>query len=420
VIDLYTQRMRRGAPAWLAGITYLPFGLFSGFPMIAMPFLLTARGVSLDHVAAITSVVLIPTFTGFLVVPMVDCGLSRRTWALIWAAWLGICAAGGILLLDRAAAGHAIGFTALLTAGSLGAQLYGSTMGGMTPNLIKEEDTAAASTWLNISNLGGLGLGGQMGILAVGHLGLHWGALVVGTVIAAPAMLLFVLGRERRVPRGFGETMRRLFPDLWAVSRTRAALIGLLIFITPAAPFAAINLFSGLGHDFHTSNATTTWLTGAGNSLLCCVGAFVGGWIADRMDRRTLFVGTGIVAAFASIGMAFGPRTAVVFCVGVGFYYLMAGINFVACSAAAFDIMGVDNPLSATQYALLMAACNVAIETVVVSDGRGYAHFGAKGLLMTDALFSLVTGAIMLIVIHLWGGTGREHHVSVDAAAEMV
>jgi PAT family beta-lactamase induction signal transducer AmpG len=402
------------------GITYLPFGLFSGFPLVAMPFLLTSRGVSLDRVAAITSVVLIPTFTSFLIVPVVDCGLARQTWALIWAACLGVCVAGGVLLLDRAAAGHAAGFTALLAAGMLCAQLYGSTMGGMTPNLIREEETAVASTWLNVSNLGGIGLGGQIAILAVGHLGPHWGALAVAAVVAAPALLLFVLGREQRVPRGFGETMGRLFGDLWAVSRTRQALIGLLIFITPAAPFAAINLFSGLGHDFHASDATTTWLTGAGNSVLCCVGALGGGWLADRMDRRRLFVGTGMVAAVASLGMAFGPRTAAVFCVGVGFYYLMAGVNFVACSAAAFDIMGVNNPLSATQYALLMAACNVAIETVVIGDGRGYAHFGAKGLLVTDAMFSLVTGAVMLMVIARWGGRGRVTPRSVDAAAEAI
>jgi PAT family beta-lactamase induction signal transducer AmpG len=412
--------MRNGAPAWLVGITYLPFGLFSGFPMIAMPFLLTARGVSLDHVAAITSVALIPTFTSFLIVPIVDCGLPRRTWALVWAGFTGACAAGSVLLLERAAAGHVAGFTALLVGGMLGAQLYCSTMGGMTPNLVREEDTAAAATWLNVSNLGGLGVGGQIAILLVGHLGTHWGALALAVTIVSPALLLFVLGREQRVPRAFGETMRRLFRDLWAVSRTRQALIGMLIFVTPAAPFAAINLFSGLGHDFHVSDTTTTWLTGAGNSLLCCVGALLGGWLSERLDRRMLFVGTGVVGAVGSLGMAFGPRTAAVFCVGVGFYYLLAGVNFVACSAAAFDIMGVNNPLSATQFALLMAACNVAIETVVVSDGRGYAHFGAKGLLMTDALFSLVTGAIMLAVIRRWGGRGRVARVSVDAAAEAV
>lgn len=412
--------MRRGAPVWVLGISYLPFGLFSGFPLVAMPFLLTARGMSLDRVAMITSLVLIPSFTSFLLCPLVDCGLQRRTWALIWAVCTSICAAAGVLLLDRAASGHVAAFTAFITAGALTAQLYSSTMGGMTPNLIRDEDTAKASMWLNIANLGGIGLGGQIAIVLVGHLGLRRGSLALAATVLAPSLLLFVVGAERRVPRAFGETMRRLFGDLWAVSRTRQALVGLLIFITPSAPFAAINLFSGLGRDFHASDTMTTWLTGIGNSLFCVGGTLLGGWLSERLDRRMLFVGTGMVAAIGSLAMAFGPRTAAVFCVGVAFYYLWAGVNFVACSAAAFDIVGANNPLSATQYALLMASCNVAIETVTTCDGRGYAHFGAAGLLTTDAAFSLVTGAVMLVVIHLWGGQGRGRRLSVDAAAEAV
>ena len=417
---MYTQPMRRGVPIWALGVAYLPFGLFSGLPLVAMPFLLTQRGMSLDRVAMITSLVLIPSFTSFLVVPVVDCGLARRTWALLWAGCTCLCASCSVLLLDKAAEGHVAPFTGFLVAGALAAQLYSSTMGGMTPNLIAEKHTAAAAAWLNMANLGGIGLGGQMAILLVEHLGLKQGAVALGAVIAAPALLLFVVGSEQRVPRTFAETMHRLFRDLWAVSRTRQALVGLLIFITPAAPFAAINLFSGLGHDFHASDATTTLLTGIGNSLLCCTGALLGGWLSNRMDRRALFVATGMVAALGSLGMAFGARSATVFCVGVSFYYLLAGVNFVACSAAAFDIMGAQNPLSATQYALLMAACNVAIETVTTSDGRAYAHFGAKGLLVTDALFSLITGSVMLVVIRLWGGRGRRNTVSIDAAAEVV
>ena len=410
--------MRQRAPAWLVGIAFLPFGLFSGFYMVAMPFLLTARGLPLDRVAAITLLVLLPSFSSFLLTPVVDCGLPRRTWALLWAAVAAGCVAGGVLQLDRAASGHTAAFSAFLVTGMLAAQLYSSTMGGMTPNLIDDADTGAVSAWLNIANLGGIGIGGQIGIVSVGHFGLHGGALAEAAAVLAPALLLLGLGRERRVPRAFGETMGGLFRDLWAVSRTRAALIGMLIFLTPSASFAGINLLSGLGANFGASGTVVTWLTGLGNSILCSVGALLGGWLANRYDRRSLFVATGIVAAFASLGMAFGPHTAAVFCAGVGFYYLMAGVNFAACSAAAFDIMGAENPLSATQYALLMAACNVAIWTVTAGDRFGYQHFAARGLLTSDALFSLVTGTIMLAVIACWGGSGRERRVDVDAAAE--
>jgi hypothetical protein len=73
----------------------------------------------------------------------------------------------------------------------------------------------------------------------------------------------------------------------------------------------------------------------------------------------------------------------------------------------AFDIMGIRNPLAATQYAMLMAACNVAISTVIWGDSRGYKAHGATGALLTDAAFSLITGSIMLTVIKLYGGSGK-------------
>jgi PAT family beta-lactamase induction signal transducer AmpG len=412
--------MGRRSPAWLVGITYLPFGLYSGFLIYALQFLLTARGLSVDHIALLQLVTLLPSYTSFLLTPMMDCGLQRRTWALIWAAIAALCLGGGSLLMDRAAAGDATPMALVLLIGAFAAQIYSSTMGGMTPNLVDEKDTGAVSGWLNVANLGGTGLGGTIGILIVKNLPLHVAAVALAAEVFAPCLLLLVMAREVRVPRGVGETMRLLFADIWTLSKTRAAVIGLLIFITPSATFAAQNLFSGLGRDFHASDAALTWITGLGTAIICSLGAAVGGWLCNRMDRRVLFVLTGVVAAGATLSMAFGGRTAFVFFAGVTVYNLLAGINYAAASAVAFDIMGKDNPLAATQYAMLMAACNVAISTVIWGDQRGYNKHGAKGALMMDAVFSLMTGAVILAVIAKWGGKGKDSVESVDAVAEMV
>ena len=69
---------------------------------------------------------------------------------------------------------------------------------------------------------------------------------------------------------------------------------------------------------------------------------------------------------------------------------------------------------------MLMAACNVAISTVILGDSRGYKVFGAKGALVTDAVFSLITGTVMLVIIRLYGGRGREHRLSVDRNVELL
>lgn len=399
--------MQRRAPAWLIGLTYLPFGLYSGFYMVAMPRLLGARGLSLDAIGLITAAIQVPTFASFLLTPLVDCGFPRRTWALLLAAISALCLAGAVLTLDRAGSGDRMLFTVLLVVGTFAVQMYSSTMGGMTPNLVSEEDTGTVSAFLNVANLGGTGLGGALAGLLVGYLARPVAAIAEGLLILGPALLLVAVGAEQRRPRAVRETMRGLFRDIWAVSRTRSALIGLLIFVTPSATFAAINLLSDLGPDYHTSDATMQALTGPANAILCSVGALLGGWLCNRFDRRMLFVGSGVVSAFASLGMAFGPRTVTVLFAGVAIYYLLAGVNYAACSAAAFDIMGENNPVSATQYSLLMASCNLAIWMVTVGDGRGYKHHGATGFWLVDACFALVTGTIMLTVIAKWGGSGR-------------
>jgi PAT family beta-lactamase induction signal transducer AmpG len=414
------QGRAKRSPAWLVGIAYLPFGLYSGFLIYALQFLLTARGLSVDHIALLQLVTLLPSYTSFLLTPLTDCGLERRTWAFLWAGVAAICLAGGSLLMDRAAAGNAAPMAIVLLIGAFAAQIYSSTMGGMTPNLVDEKDTGAVSGWLNVANLGGTGLGGTIGILIVRNLPLHAAAAALAAEVFAPCLLLLVMAREVRVPRAVGETMRRLFADIWTLSRTRSALIGLLIFITPSATFAAQNLFNGLGRDFHASDAALTWITGLGTAIVCSLGAAIGGWMCNRMDRRVLFVGTGVVAAAATISMALGARTATVFFAGVTAYNLLAGINYAAASAVAFDIMGKDNPLAATQYAMLMAACNVAISTVIAGDQHGYKLHGAKGALLMDAAFSIFTGVVILTVIRIWGGSGREGRESVDAAAELV
>jgi PAT family beta-lactamase induction signal transducer AmpG len=404
--------MQRRSPAWLVGITYLPFGLYSGFIIVSLQLLLTARGLAVDHIALLQLVALLPSYTSFALTPLADCGLSRRTWAMIFAAIAAGCLAGGSLLMDRAVAGDATPLALTLLVGAFAAQMYSSTMGGITPSLVDETDTGAVSGWLNVANLGGTGLGGTLGILLVEHLSRPAAAAALAAEVFAPCLLLFVMAREVRTPYAVRSMLSlQIFRDMWSVTRNRAALIGFIIFVTPAATFAAQNLFSGLGRDFHASDNAVTWIVGAGNAITCSLGAALGGWLCNRFDRRVLFVLSGVVGATATLGMAFGAHTAMVFFVGVSVYNLFAGVNYAAASAVAFDIMGIDNPLAATQYAMLMAACNVAISTVIWGDSRGYKAHGAVGLLVTDAGFSLITGAIMLTVIRLYGGSGKRTEV---------
>jgi hypothetical protein len=68
----------------------------------------------------------------------------------------------------------------------------------------------------------------------------------------------------------------------------------------PAASVAATNLFSGLGKDFAASPERVIWATGAGVALFSSIGALLGGYLADRVDRKTLYLSGGALAGLCS------------------------------------------------------------------------------------------------------------------------
>lgn len=380
----------------------------NGFVSVSMAVLLTARGVPASREAAMAALILTASWISFVVTPIVDCGIPRRAWAMVLAAFAAVGLGTAVLLIGPAAehGGHSAGATALmwlLFAGYLASQMYSSTIGGMVPNLIDERQQSAASAWLNVAYLGLTGVCGAFAAWEVEHLH-KFAALAVPVPILLSASPLLFLGKEERSPRPVREAMRKLFADLWATAKQRSYLFALIVFIVPSATFALQNLFGDLGHDFGASDTLTAWSSGVGLAIACSIGAFLGAPLANRFDRRLLFIAPAMAAAVGSLAMVYAPHREWIFVAGVFFYNLMAGINYTATSALVFQIVGRDNPLSSTQYAVCIAACNAAIAGAVALDGRGAGHGGAAGALTVDALLSLVLGGVVLALVWRFGG----------------
>jgi MFS family permease len=178
-----------------------------------------------------------------------------------------------------------------------------------------------------------------------------------------------------------------------------------------------------MGADFHAGPELTNLSVGLLFTIACAIGAALGGPLSSRIDRRLLFIAPAIIAALGSLVMAFGPHTPWMFAGGLFFYNLMAGINYTATSALVFQIVGRDNPLSATQYSVCIAACNLAIAGSVFLDGKGAGHGGAKGALFVDAGLSLILGTIVLALVWKYGGGFPKPPVSeeelIEAAAKV-
>ena len=404
----------------------------NGFVAVTLATLLTSSGVSNAREAVITALILTPSYLSFLLTPLVDCGISRRSWAMVLAVGGAFCLGTGVLLTPAASAHGGYGpganlLIAVLLLGYLCTQMYSSTIGGMVPNLVAASQHSAAGAWLNVAYLGLTGLCGFLSAWEIRHLSLHVAALLIPLPILLSASPLLFTAREDRAPRRVGPAMRQLGHNLLLSARQRSYWFALLVFAVPSATFAMQNLFGGMGRDFGASDDLTAFVSGVGLAIASVVGAALGSPLSSRFDRRLMFIAPAILAGVGSLLMMVllqrNVAPVAVFVTGVCFYNVMAGINYTATSALIFQIVGRDNPLSSTQYSICTAACNAAIAGAVALDGSGAnlpGHLaGARGELLVDALLSIVLGSGVLALVYRFGGGFPRPPVQDEAEAAL-
>jgi PAT family beta-lactamase induction signal transducer AmpG len=374
-------------PAWVIGMTNLPFGLVAGFCVTALPFLLTKIGVSVDQVATISATVMSPSFWAFLVTPLVDVGLTRRTWAVL-TALLSACSLG--MAVWELSPDHLVLFAGLLLLAELAIVLYGSALTGWQACFLPDTLRGKVSGWNNAANLGGGAFGAMIFLEMAEAIPLRTAGLVFACLCFLPVFLLPFMPAPGKpgfeIQRVFTQTWRKV----WESCRRRECLVGFALFLSPASCAAAINLFSGLGKDFQTQPQRVIWVTGAGCAITSALGSVLGGFLADRVHRGRLYLCAGIAASVCGLCMAFAAHTATTFTLGVLAYNASAGACYAAFSALGFQLVGKDNPVASTLLGLFAAMINGAIVYMTWFDGVGYRFFGATGLLCVDAGMSLL------------------------------
>lgn len=377
-------------------MSLFPFGLVVGFTITALPFLLTHLGIPLYKVAAVSATVMSPTFWGFLLQPLMDTGLTRRAYSWLTTAVSAICLGAALLLLSPAHLGIA---TALLLVAELSIVLYSGAITGWMAQFTPDSLRGSVSGWSNVANLGGGALGSLVVMSLAPHVSLRWIALgLFAAILLGVAPTLFFPEAVRSAFR-----FRQIFTDAmkatWRACKTKECLTGFALFLVPASAEAAINLFSGMGDDFHTSASTVIWVTGAGCAITSSVGALLGGYAANRVSRGRLYLSAGLVTSFVALAMALSAHTPMAFILGALIYNGLAGVTYAAFNALGFQLVGQKNAVASTQLGLFSASTNLAIVYMTWADGHASKHFGVTGLLLTDSIASMVSAILLLVLL---------------------
>jgi len=380
-----------------------PLGINGALLLITMPQLLAADHTPAGRIAAITSMALAPGFVSFLLAPVLDWGLSRRTWAVIFTLATGLGSMAAFLFVRRLAL-----LPWFFFASNLGAYLVAAACGGWFGGLVGREKQDALGSWLAAVNIASGGLAATIAIPLFRGLPAPLGALALGglSLLALPLFLMTAcpLADARLTREGFVAFAR----DVERIVKKPIVLWTLLLFISPATAFALTNSLSGFAADFHTTEAMAGLLGGTGVTLAGIIGSLIVPRLGGRLPPRVLYVLLGLLGAGFSFLLIGLPRTPATFGAALLGENIFQAAAFAVSNLIALNTLGEDNPLAATQFGLLFASSSVPLTYMQMIDGAAFAAHGLNGGLFVDAaLTALSCLALAMVLRGFRGSVGR-------------
>lgn len=376
-------------------ILFLPLGITNGYVVVTLGYILAQHGVSVAAIAALAAWSLFPQTWKFVFGPLVDTTLTIRSWYFVSAV------ATGLLVLATAfippVSANLVPIEALVILFSTGSGLNALAADSLMAHATSEAEKGRAGGWSQAGNLGGSGLGGGAGLWLAQHVHQAWvSGAVLGAFCAAGALALpFLLEPEasHRSER-YAESLRNVGKDVISVVASRSGIIVVMLMLLPIGVGSATNLWSAVAGDWRASADLVALVNGVFGGVVSMIGCLIGGYVADRMDRKRAYILFGLLIAGVAIGMALAPRTPAMFAVFTLVYGLVLGLCYAAWGGVVLESIG--RGAAATKYNLLAGLSNIPIAYQTLIDGWGETHGGSNGMLAADAGSGILGVAFLL------------------------
>ena len=389
----------------------LPFGIMSGYLTVTVAYLLTQAGVNSEQVAGLIALSYIPHTWKFLWAPAVDTTLHRKTWYLLASSisMAGVLATG---IVPATAQSLPLLTVVVLTA-NVAVTFLAMSVESLMAYGTSDTEKGRAGGWFQAGNLGGLGVGGGAGLWLAQHFPAAW---MAGATLATAGMLcsfalLFI--PEPPAAHRDGRYLASLIgvlKDLWAIARSRFGFLALLICFLPIGSGAASNLWAALAGDWRATADTVALVNGVFGGVVSAFGCIAGGYLCDRMNRKTAYCLYGLLQALCAVAMAMAPRTESMYIVFTMAYWFITGLTYAAFSAVVLEAIG--HGAAATKYSVFASLSNMPIGYMTYVDGWAHAKWGAGGMLYNEAAIC-VAGLLVFIAVAagLWKRRVRESPV---------
>ncbi|HEX6883702.1 MAG TPA: MFS transporter [Planctomycetota bacterium] len=340
----------------LFGALYLCEGAPIGFVWWALPTILRERGVPVERIGALASLLVLPWALKFLWAPVIDLGHGRGL--VRWIAGAQLVMAATLLPLLGLDGDQGLGWiTAALLVHALAAASQDAAIDSLALRTTPAEERGRLNGWMQLGMLLGRALFGGGALVArrwVGDAGLVL-VLVAGLGAAAVALVL----RGPAVPAATQDPVP-LRRSLVAALRRRTTWLGLLFAATSGAGFEAVGALAGpFLIDRGLASADVGLFLGLPAVGAMALGALAGGHLADRSGvRRTVLVG-GIAVGACVLLLAALAGTGGDLLVLAVLTAIYAGLGLFTAASYALFMALTDPELGATQFSAYMGATNL-------------------------------------------------------------
>lgn len=379
----------------IAPTAVIDVGLVNG----ALAFLLRREGIGLAHSSALIALLTIPHAIYFLWCPVADFWISRRSWILLASA---AASATMVLAFYQSSLSSPWAIRLILLSYCL-SLLVAASCGGIMGSFLSEINRRRAGSFYQAGSLAF----SAIAVFSLVGLADRCTLPTLGWVLAAfiflPALAAFALPAPNtpapNTPRAHSlrATFSRIGREFKVTFLRWDAIPYTLLIALPMCSGAMIGLLPALAVEFGVSGAQVAWLNGLAGALLTTLGALSASLIPERIRPPVAFLLAGLANAATLAILALGPQRPSVYFTATILYLFTIGACWALFTGVALEFLGDSGKSGGARYSLINSLGNLPVAYMAYVDGRGYAHWGVRGMPAIDAVLSASAASLLLI-----------------------
>jgi PAT family beta-lactamase induction signal transducer AmpG len=379
--------------SWLFSFLIAPdaviaVGLIDG----ALSYLLRDEGVNPARAASIVALLTLPHTIYFLWGPVTDFFVRRRTWLLLAA---GLSTLTLLLAFHQPRLSSTRGIALLFITACI-AVMVPAACGGMMGTLRSEVSRRRAGSFYQSGSLTFGAIATFVVVSYSGHFSLFALGCMIAALVALPALSAFATPAEPVLSGNARETALRVWREFKSTFLRWEAIPYVLLVTFPMCSGGMLGLLPELARDYGVSGSGVAWINGVAGALLTTLGALAVSLIPVRVRASVAYLLAGLANAAALAILAVGPLRPFVYYTSTVLFLFTIGACYALFTGVSLEFLGSSGKSGSSRYAIINSFGNLPVAYMSWVDGRGYAHWGPRGMPAADAVVSTIGAAVLL------------------------